>query len=109
MLISDLEHLEEVTQASDTKGGLLDTSFLQFLLPSVRSDSASSANIVNYGYGNANGNTVISYHFSPIVQIIMPNNQMSSAFGTGRSGRGNRQMQQFYDLFIFRTLFGNLV
>jgi hypothetical protein len=111
MIISDIDHLEEVTHASDAEGGWMDASFWQPFSQSLQIFPAASASVINYGTGTSTGNTAISFNISmPVMLAInMPTARMSSRSSMGgwgsSSGRGGRA-QSLLAALLFQSFFG---
>lgn len=112
MIISDIDHLEEIAQSSGIEGGWMDASLWQPFSQSLQIFPAASSTIINYGTGNSSGNTAISYNISmPVMLAInMPTARMSSRSSMGlwgaSSGRG-RRMQSILAALLFQSFFGD--
>lgn len=112
MIISEIDHVEEVSQASDAIGGWMGSSFGLPFSQSLQNFTASSAAIINYGSGTLSGNTAISYSFSMPLMVVIntPTTRMSSRFGKGlwgaSSGR-SRRAQSLLAALLFQSFFGD--
>ncbi|MFM7447930.1 MAG: hypothetical protein ACKO24_04955 [Leptolyngbyaceae cyanobacterium] len=112
MIISEIDHVEEVSHASDAIGGWMGPSFGSPFSQSLHNLTTSSAAIINYGSGSLSGNTAISYSFSMPLMVVIntPTARMSSRSSLGlwgaSSGRG-RITQNILMALLFQSFFGD--